>query len=97
MNNFGKALTFQLFDRLEGEGILKQLYSTEVYKDAQEKFKKACETLCSNGEFDADSPEQNLVDSLRRLCDIEQQCVYRLGIQDGLKISSEQFLVEDVM
>lgn len=97
MNDFGRAVTFFLYERLESEGILHQLYATSAYKEAREEYKKICMELQGETDLAGGSPEQSLVDAIRHMNDMEAQCIYRLGLQDGIKMTHGNFLTEGVL
>ena len=96
MNDFGRAFTNMLYDRLEGGGFLQELQSSPEYIKAQQVYNDAYEALAGENGLVSGSLEQALLDALNHLRDLELQFIYRAGIQDGMSMSRPGFLVAGV-
>ena len=96
MNDFGRAFTNMLYDRMEGGGFFQGLQSSPEYIKAQHVYNDAYEALAGENGLASGSPEQALLDALNRLRDLELQFIYRAGIQDGMSMTRPGFLVAGV-
>ena len=96
MNDFGRAFTNMLYDRMEGGGFLQELQSSPEYIKVQQVYNDAYEALAGENGLASGSPEQALLDALNRLRDLEVQFIYRAGIQDGMSMTRPGFLVAGV-
>lgn len=96
MNDFGRAITNMLYDRMERGELLQELQSSPEYVKAQQAYNDAYEALAGAEGFSSGSPEQVLLNALDHLRDLEVQFIYRAGIQDGLSMTRPRFLVAGV-
>lgn len=96
MNDFGRAITNMLYDRMERGELLQELQSSPEYVKAQRAYDDAYDAIAGAGGFAVGSQEQLLLHALNHLRDLEVQFIYRAGIQDGLSMTSPGFLVAGV-
>ena len=93
---FGRAFKNMLIRRLDDPMTLAPLMESEAYCDAKQEYDGIHEAIFDSCNFaDCDSV-QALINALRVLHDMELNCLYRTGIQDGMLILTPDFRVSGV-
>ena len=89
--DFYEGVTHSLYCRLEdGPELAAPLENGPEYKKSREEL---LEIL--NNSLDNESTERAM-NAARRLCDLSAQYFYRVGLQDGVRLTAEDFPVRGI-
>lgn len=88
--DFYQSITFALYARMEDGAICEPLEATAAYQEAQEELETALIGL-----HDRQRAERAML-AARRLEDLHGQFFYRVGLQDGIRITAADFPAQGI-
>lgn len=92
-NLIGPAFAEMFYNRQDRGDIRSELEASQAYQEANTAFRSVRNEL--EEQLGIERSEE-LMEAFLRLTDIESQYYYRLGIQEGLFLQSDQFLTEGI-
>lgn len=88
--SFYEAFTAMIYTRMEEPDFYSPLEGNVAYRAAQEAYRAARAQAEDGGPVDA------LIHASNRLFDLQAQYIYRMGLQDGLSVSRNDFLAQGI-
>lgn len=88
--DFYQSVTYALYARLEDGTACEPLEATAAYQEAQEELETALDSL-----QDCQGAERAIL-AARRLADLHSQFFYRVGLQDGVRLTAADFPVQGI-
>lgn len=88
--DFYQSVTYALYARLEDGTACKPLEATAAYQEAQEELETALDGLQNQQEAEW------VRLAAQRLADLHSQFFYRVGLQDGVRLTAADFPVQGI-
>ena len=88
--DFYQSVTYALYARMEDGATCEALEASNAYQEAQGEFETALSAL-----HDGQRAERAML-AARRLADLHAQYFYRVGLQDGVKLTATDFPAQGI-
>ncbi len=88
--DFYQSVTCALYARIEDGAACEPLEATAAYQEAQTDLERALDGL-----QDRQRAERAIL-AARRLADLQAQFFYRMGLQDGIRITAANFPAQGI-
>ena len=88
--NFYQSVTYALYSRIEDGAACEALEGCSAYQEAKEELETVLDGL-----RDSQRAERAIL-AARRLADLYAQYFYRLGLQDGVKLTAADFPAQGI-
>lgn len=88
--DFYQSVTYALYARMEDGAACEALEASNAYQEAQGELETAL-----SGFHDGQRAERALL-AARRIADLHAQYFYRVGLQDGVKLTAADFPAQGI-
>ena len=88
--DFDQSVTYALYARMEDGAACEALETSDAYQEAQGELETALSAF-----QDGQRAEQAIL-AARRLADLHAQYFYRVGLQDGVKLTAADFPAQGI-
>jgi len=90
LTTFEESFSEMFLSRISDSDTFEQLHSLATYRDAKSKYDEAYEAVAQN----CPQALEELMRTIHRIQDLEQEYLYRMGFQEGLRLQNVSFLTE---